>query len=229
MGSFLFGVDLGEFSILVVNVSKMVGRKLLGCFVIISLPLLSVTPALAQVHNSTTDTGYVQDVKVYNGKEFGANEMEKINHVRDSANASYIGRMYMPFDLIDQDGRHICTASSTDKVTLLVFREPTDNHHLQELKDLYDKYRKSNKFLMVIVTFDTNSTKRTMAEANIQLPFAGVRWMSDMQHMSFHNGTPSFVVLNKYGVVSYVSGGHMNSKEDMLEPVKKNYFKPFIN
>lgn len=58
----------------------------------------------------------------------------------------------------------------------------------------------------MIVTFETTGLTAYMTAHNIDFPVAVVRYMNDAQEMNFHNGFPSFVLLNKAGVVTRVNG-----------------------
>jgi hypothetical protein len=195
--------------------------------VLLTFSLLFAVPAMCQYGlEENKDAGYAYGVKVYNGKHFTSDEIEKINRGQDSANASYAGRMYMPFDLLDEAGKHICTASVMGKVTILAFREPTDTRHYEVLKDLAGRYNTNKDVQLVLVSFDTSGFKKTLtAQGLASLSYVRVREIGEAHEMNFGNSFPSFVVLNKHTIVSLVMGGRIGSNTNFAEEISRTVDK----
>jgi len=154
-------------------------------------------------------------------------DWQQYRHERDSLNAGSIGHLYIPFDLIDQDKRHICTASSMGKVTLFVFWEPTAQNELSEIKTIYNEFANNTKFQMVIVTFDTTGFQKTLTDISMSVPYTIVREVSTVNDMDFRNGTPTFVLLDKNLIVSKIcSPWEMGGKSNIAEV--KNIIKNLL-
>lgn len=172
------------------------------------------------VHSYAQDTAYSNGVQVHYGKTFSDSEVSQMNRQQEAANFSPIGKRYRSFDLADQYGKRISSASSLGKVSLLVFWEPTDNSHLRELKELWSQFGSDPHFQMVLVTFDTSALKKTFEDYQPPFSCAMVRSVWDVHEMNYRNGLPSYVVLNKNLVVSLVYAKHIGGPDDKMNELK---------
>lgn len=170
-------------------------RKTLICT--ISLLTACCCKTLAQ---QTRDSMYV-------GKTTTDEEFDNMKKRAAQKNAAFIGRKYTPFRAQDINGHTVTLDSLKGKVCVLVFWYPSCGcYDLAQLKELTDRFKDNLNFRLMIVTFETTGLAAYMTAHNIDFPVAVVRYMNDAQEMNFHNGFPSFVLLNKAGVVTRVNG-----------------------
>jgi len=160
------------------------------------------------LHAQQSDTAMVGPVKVHIGKTFDSAEMDKMSFHYDSLNRGYTGTAYPDFEGTTLNGLKICKAGLKGKVALLVFWMPTGGYsHIPAFNDLYNDLKSDTSFVMLSVTPEGDIAREFVQHNRVDFPVLPCNDYELCKQLNFHNGFPSFVVLNKAGVVALVSKG----------------------
>ena len=153
------------------------------------------------------DTGHIGNVKIYLGKEFNSKDMAVIRNYHDSINNTHIGETYVPFFFNTLDGENLTNESVKGKVLFIAFWYETCHcWDYKKLEEFYNSMKDNPDFKFVAVTFEGNLIQEFLAEQHVDFPIARIRYERDAQILNYHNGFPSFIIIDKEGKVAALSG-----------------------
>ena len=96
----------------------------------------------------------------------------------DSLQASHVGKIYMPFDVVTLDGKHINNESLKGKITWLNFwfeNCPGCRNEFDKLNRLYDSLKNDPDFQFIAITYDKKETLPAfIKQFNLNYPIATV-------------------------------------------------------
>ncbi|XZF14661.1 TlpA family protein disulfide reductase [Chitinophagaceae bacterium MMS25-I14] len=177
------------------------------------LCLLTALTQKSLAQKTTTDSLYV-------GKTISDKDFDEMRHRSFLKNTVHTGRKYEPFLAHALDGGIITNDSLKGKVCLLAFWYPSCGcFNLEQLKEITAHFKDNPAFSLMIVTFETTGLNEYMTAHKLTFPVATVRYMNDAQKMNFHNGFPSFVLLNKAGITTRVNGLEGFSASEYIDAI----------
>ncbi len=139
------------------------------------------------------------------GRKMDSTELANMRQRLEQANLNNVGRKFPSFDAITTEGKFLNADSLKGKVTLLVFWYPSCNcFDLKKLNELNDHFKSNPAFRLAVVTNEITGLNDYIQKEKISFPLAIVSSTYELQEMRFHNGSPTFVVVNKFGIVSSV-------------------------
>lgn|GEM_PF-707098 len=179
--------------------------KLSPCIFLVVALLFNMHHSFAQ---DKADTGEVHGVKIYSGKGFSDEEMSTIFGHKDSMNDEHIGEKYVPFDITTTVGQHFNNASCKGKVTVLFFWMVTAGYdHIPPINKIYDSLKNNPNFQLISVTDEGELVPDFLKQNDVHFPIAYVDREVEARRMNYGNGFPSYVILNKAGIVISVRHG----------------------
>lgn len=129
----------------------------------------------------------------------------------DTRNKSYIGKPYQhSFKLKTTNNRVIDNSALAGKVTVLFFgRENSFN--LKDISDLNERFKKNPSFQLLYVTVDNKNVDQLTNKYNFPFSYAP---RASAKSMNFNNDFPSYVIINKAGIVTDVFAGYKKNFKD---------------
>ena len=182
-----------------------------------SLLLLSPPTSKLNAQEKVTDTGYVGNTHVHIGKEFSDLEMMSMSNYYDSLNRQHIGKPYFNFEVNTIDGKTISTEYCKGKVTLILFWLVTGgDEHIPPFNALYDLLKRDTNFQMISITPEGDLLPDFLKGHAIHFPIAVNDHYEECHTMNYRNGFPSFILLNKAGIVAMVEKGGVGPKQSLF-------------
>ena len=128
----------------------------------------------------------------------------------------FIGKQYIDFDLIISDSLSLSNTDLTNKVVFINFWAENCSPCIAEiegLNQLYSTLIKTPNFLFVSFSYDPDSTiTRLVEKYNIKYKVYQLD-LKDYSRLSYKNGIPTSIILNRDGIIKYFSSGGPGEKD----------------
>ena len=192
------------------------------------ITMLLASQCFAQQPVTSPDTLHAADMNIYTGKVFDDAEMAKIQQQSDKKNQLLYGTRYPAFNVKTATGNTISSTNSKGKTVLIGFwLFSGGDNSLKEFEDVYEKLKNDTYFVFVTVNPEGGSVPTDFMKNNhLNFPVAFTTY-EQAQEMNFKNGFPSFVLINKAGIICLI--GHGIGVKDRLFTTAEDTLFNLIN
>jgi len=142
-----------------------------------------------------------------------------------------VGEQFGNFNLTAADQTTFSNANISDKIAFVNFwfeSCPPCISELEGFNKLFDTLKDNRNFIFVSFTFDPDSTITKLKEKyNIKYKVYHID-RTECYRLNFNSGFPASFVLNKQGVIKYVTFGGFSEKEKATEQVMTQIYPKIV-